>query len=182
MQPRSVAASLLLALMAATLGVLQDLGSTVNETSVGAGMINGCKDRQGARIRVSVIVRPTGDRAAMIARVSFQAVVASLFGQQPEVQTISDPVIYQRFFERLSQSLFSKPNRYDSANVASGSGHHRGVCLMRMTVTMRPRGPKQMVVRASAQYNKASVSDAMPYRQFFNLLEKAMFLTANQID
>lgn len=93
-------------LMAATLGVLQDLGYTVNETSAGAGLINGSKDRQGTRIRVSVVVRPTTDRAAMIARVSFQAIDAPVFGQQPQVRTITEAIIYQQFFERLSQSLF----------------------------------------------------------------------------
>jgi hypothetical protein len=53
---------------------------------------------------------------------------------------------------------------------------------MRMTVTVRPRGATQMAVRASAQYNLSAVSDAEPYQQFFAALEKAMFLTANQVD
>ena len=53
---------------------------------------------------------------------------------------------------------------------------------MRITVTVRPRGHTQMAVRASAQYNLAAVSDAAPYQQFFNALEQAMFLTANQVD
>ncbi|MBK1663459.1 hypothetical protein CKO38_01430 [Rhodospirillum rubrum] len=53
---------------------------------------------------------------------------------------------------------------------------------MRMTVTIRPRGASQMAVRASAQYNLAAVSDPAPYQQFFAALEKAMFLTANQVD
>lgn len=54
--------------------------------------------------------------------------------------------------------------------------------VMRMTVTVRPRGAAQMVVRASAQYNMRAVSDAAPYQEFFAALEKAMFLTAHQID
>jgi hypothetical protein len=53
---------------------------------------------------------------------------------------------------------------------------------MRMTVTVRPRGTKQMAVRASAQYNINAVSDALPYQQFFAALEKAMFLKANEVD
>lgn len=53
---------------------------------------------------------------------------------------------------------------------------------MRMTVTIRPRGATQLAVRASAQYNLVAVSDAAPYQQFFSALEKAMFLTANEID
>lgn len=53
---------------------------------------------------------------------------------------------------------------------------------MRMTVTVRPRGKTQMAVRANAQYNLVAVSDPEPYQQFFVALEKAMFLTANEID
>ena len=93
-------------LMAATLSVLQDLGYTINETSAGAGLINATKDRQGSRIRVSVVVRPTADRAGIIARVSIQSVSAGGFGPQPRIETITDSTIYQQFFERLSQSLF----------------------------------------------------------------------------
>ena len=53
---------------------------------------------------------------------------------------------------------------------------------MRMTITVRPRGSSQTAVRASAQYNLSAVSDAAPYQQFFAALEKAMFLTANEVD
>jgi hypothetical protein len=53
---------------------------------------------------------------------------------------------------------------------------------MRMTVTVRPRGKTQTAVRASGQYNLTAVSDAQPYQQFFAALEKAMFLTANEVD
>jgi len=53
---------------------------------------------------------------------------------------------------------------------------------MRMTVTVRPRGTKELAVRASGQYNLEAVSDAEPYQQFFAALSKAMFLTANQVD
>jgi len=53
---------------------------------------------------------------------------------------------------------------------------------MRMTVTVRQRGPERTAVRASAQYNLVAVSDAAPYQQFFAALEKSMFLTANQVD
>lgn len=53
---------------------------------------------------------------------------------------------------------------------------------LRMTVTVRSRGTAQIAVRASAQYNLTAVSDAQPYQQFFAALEKAMFLTANEVD
>lgn len=54
--------------------------------------------------------------------------------------------------------------------------------VMRMTVTVRPRGTRQVSVRASAQYNMDAVSDAAPYQQFFSSLEKAMFLAANEVN
>lgn len=53
---------------------------------------------------------------------------------------------------------------------------------MRMTVTVRLRGETQTAVRASAQYDLVAVTDAQPYQQFFTALEKAMFLTANEVD
>ncbi len=53
---------------------------------------------------------------------------------------------------------------------------------MRMTVTVRPRGQTQTLVRANAQYNITPVEDPLPYQQFFAALEKSMFLTAQQVD
>lgn len=53
---------------------------------------------------------------------------------------------------------------------------------LRMTVTVRPRGENQLLVRANAQYNIYPVEDPEPYQQFFAALQKAMFLTAQQVD
>ena len=53
---------------------------------------------------------------------------------------------------------------------------------LRITVTVRPRGETQLLVRANAQYNVQPVTDPEPYQQFFKSLEKAMFLTAHQSD
>jgi hypothetical protein len=39
-----------------------------------------------------------------------------------------------------------------------------------------------MIVRANAQYNTTAVEDPEPYQQFFAALERAMFLTAQQVD
>ena len=51
-----------------------------------------------------------------------------------------------------------------------------------MTVTVRDHGKKQLLVRASAQYNAAAIVDPQPYQEFFAALEKAMFLTAHDAD
>ena len=53
---------------------------------------------------------------------------------------------------------------------------------LRITVTVRARSEKQLLVRANAQYKDKAVEDAGPYQQFFTALEKAMFLTAQQVD
>ena len=53
---------------------------------------------------------------------------------------------------------------------------------LRMTVTVRPKGNKQTLVRANATYNVTPVENPEPYQQFFAGLEKAMFLTAHEVD
>jgi len=53
---------------------------------------------------------------------------------------------------------------------------------LRITVTVRPRGTTQMLVRANAQYMDKAVEDPKPYQDFFTALEKSMFLTAHQVD
>lgn len=53
---------------------------------------------------------------------------------------------------------------------------------IKMTVTIRPRNDTMMVVRANATYNLDPIEDPVLYQDFFASLEKALFLTANQID
>jgi len=53
---------------------------------------------------------------------------------------------------------------------------------LRITVTVRPREERQLLVRASIQYGNKPVHDSETYQQFFISLEKAMFLTAHQVD
>jgi hypothetical protein len=51
-----------------------------------------------------------------------------------------------------------------------------------LTVTVSPRGSGQVVVRANAQRQMSLVEDPEAYQRFFAALEKAMFLTAHQVD
>ena len=53
---------------------------------------------------------------------------------------------------------------------------------LRMTVTVRPRGQTQLLVRANAQYKLKAVDDPVIYQDFFVSLEKSMFLTAHAVD
>jgi len=53
---------------------------------------------------------------------------------------------------------------------------------LRMTVTVRPRGRTQMLVRANAQYNLIAIDDPEIYQDFFTSLGKSTFLTAHNVD
>lgn len=69
-----------------------------------------------------------------------------------------------------------------NAILGSVSGTKLDNYALNMTVTIRPRGQTQTLVRASAQYNLVAVEDPEPYQQFFASLGKAMFLTAQEVD
>ncbi len=53
---------------------------------------------------------------------------------------------------------------------------------LRVTVTVRPRGDTQTLVRANATAENRAIEEPGPYQDFFVVLEKAMFLTAHEID
>lgn len=53
---------------------------------------------------------------------------------------------------------------------------------LRMTVSVRPRGETQLLVRANAQLNLREVTDPQPYQQFFDALSKSLFLAAQQVE
>lgn len=124
------------ALLAAGAAVMQDLGFTIEEAEKGAGLIVGAKDRdaveagqvagqvffaalitamggranpvwdQTQKIRLSLTARPSADRSGTMMRVTFQRVVWNNRSQVSKLETIDDPVIYQQFFDRLSQAVF----------------------------------------------------------------------------
>ena len=52
----------------------------------------------------------------------------------------------------------------------------------RVTVTVRPKGEKQVVVRASIEHNEKTVEDPQTYQDFFAALSKSLFLSANEVD
>ena len=53
---------------------------------------------------------------------------------------------------------------------------------LRATVSIRPRGETQTLVRVNCQYEDKPVTDPVPYQRFFTSLEKGMFLAAQQVD
>ena len=50
--------------------------------------------------------------------------------------------------------------------------------LVRITVTVRTRGEKQLLVRASSQFYMLAIEEPEPYQIFFRSLEQALFLQA----
>ena len=73
----------------------------------------------------------------------------------------------------------------DKADYAIGSvtgSKFLSKTLVKMTVTVRPRGEKQLLVRANGQYGTHTLGDPEEYQNFFTLLGKSLFLTAHEID
>ena len=52
----------------------------------------------------------------------------------------------------------------------------------KMTVSVRPVGTKQTMVRANAQSKLREISNPMAYQNFFNALSQSMFLDAHMVE
>ncbi|HEU4385329.1 MAG TPA: hypothetical protein VFR85_17725 [Anaeromyxobacteraceae bacterium] len=120
-------------LLAASAGVLQDLGFNLDESETRLGLIVASKQRSAVeagqvvgamllallgatpvwdrtqRIRVCLVSRPASDdpepRSYLI-RVTFQRTVWNTSNNVSRVEAIEEPPIYEEFFQKLSQSVF----------------------------------------------------------------------------
>lgn len=69
------------------------------------------------------------------------------------------------------------------AELGTVSGaRHSGRIVVKLTVTVFPKGTSQTQVRANLQRDTSAVETPEPYQNFFVNLEKAMFLTAHGVD
>lgn len=71
----------------------------------------------------------------------------------------------------------------DKANASLGlvSATKLSGYVLKMTVSVRPRGKSQVLVRANAQYNIQAIEDPEPYQRFFAALSQSMFLATQQM-
>ncbi len=63
------------------------------------------------KIRIALITKKSNEKTGLIVRATFQRVVISSLGRVSKVETLDDPLLYQEFFEKLSQSLFLEANQ-----------------------------------------------------------------------
>jgi hypothetical protein len=119
-------------ILSACAGLLQDMGFTIEESESDLGVILGSKDRTAVqagqvaaallialmgggvtpiddkqKMRASIVTRPIGENKDHIAiRVTFQRIVWNTEGKVTVREGLTDPKIYQEFFEKLSKSVF----------------------------------------------------------------------------
>jgi len=119
-------------ILASGLGVLQDLGFTVDETEKSLGVVTASKERDAVeagqvvgavliaalgggameidnnqKIRASLVVNKSQVKKNYYSvRVSFQRIVWGTQGNVTKVETIKEPEIYKNFFDQLSKSVF----------------------------------------------------------------------------
>ena len=67
-------------------------------------------------------------------------------------------------------------------NLGVVTGTRFDTLRMRMTVTVREKDAAQISVRANARIDEFPIDDAATYQDFFSALDKAVFLTANNVD
>ncbi len=72
----------------------------------------------------------------------------------------------------------------DTADLALGTvtATREDKYTMRMTVTVREKDGQRVLVRANARIGEDTVTDPLTYQDFFVALDKAMFLTREQVD
>lgn len=115
--------------LAACVGLAQDLGYIIDNTEPALGVVVGSKERDATeagqvvgavlvamlvgevppvdknqKIRISIVTHPSGNQTAV--RVTFQRVVWNTEGQISRLQFLNDPKLYQEFFDKLSKSIF----------------------------------------------------------------------------
>lgn len=82
----------------------QIAGAVVLDLLVGGNNTSRCDKSQV--IKASVITKPSLDGKKTVVRVTFQRVVWNMANQISRVETLKDPIMYQKFYDSLSKAIF----------------------------------------------------------------------------
>jgi len=123
--------------------------------------------------------------------------LVSCAGKQQNILETSEPQVklrsmQSRVFDITDQNLLLRTIIatfqdlgfvIDDAEESLGtvSGTKRSGYSLRMTVSIRPRGTQQIIVRSSIQFNLQTIEKPGPYQYFFATLSKALFLEAQPV-
>lgn len=139
------------------------------------------KMRKAKLMLVLLLVLATGCAAAPHAKVFEQSSAVQLRSYQSRV---FDTIDRQQTLRTIIAALQDLGFVIDKADAVIGtvSATKLDGYQLRATVTVRPRGETQTLVRANATMANKAIEEPGPYQDFFVVLEKAMFLTAHEID
>ena len=124
-------------ILAASIGVLQDLGYSVDETEKNVGLITTSKTVDATdntqvvgaiflallgggsvpiddiqKIRVSLVTSPSKNHNdSYLARVTFQRIIWNTQGKISRAETLKDAALYIEFFDKLSKSVFLEAHK-----------------------------------------------------------------------
>ena len=90
-------------MLQASIGALQDLGFTIDETQAEHGVIVASKFG-GGLIRAQVEIQTVS--SGLMVRAIFQHIIPLPGAMLPKGETLTEPDLYRGFFEKLSQSAF----------------------------------------------------------------------------
>ena len=125
-------------------------------------------------------------------RKTLQAIVSTFQDVGFAVEVLDEElgIVSGKKFEDYEAPQFGDPSYYayhdDGLLILTrqfrswGPFYHRSD-LVRLTVTVRPRGETQLVVRASSQYYLKAIEGPELYQKFFRTLEQALFIQANAV-
>ena len=100
--------------------------------------------------------------------------------QTREYDTLDKPMTMRSVIATLQDLGFTIDQADTDLGAITATRLHE--YTMRMTVTVVERDSDRVSVRANARIGENPVTDPATYQDFFVVLDKAMFLTMNQVD
>lgn len=101
---------------------------------------------------------------------------------QTRVYDITDEnAMLRAIIATLQDLAFIIDNVDADLGMIAGRRHYNNWTVLRLTVSIKPKGMTQLMVRSSAQFMKQTIEDPLPYQQFFTALSQNVFRDAHQV-